>query len=257
MRKLPSSGAMLTAPRRVARDAAYATGLPKVINRSRLESAGDICFIWIPKAAGTSIYSWLRSEVGMLKLKNPIAVRGGFPQCGPVTFGHLDYSELLRRGWVDREFDKRAFKFAFVRNPYDRAISLYVYLARGRHVSGSFKDFLRTVAHGVHRVGLYNRRGLSQCNPQVHWLIGPDGQWLVDRLFRTERFDSEVGALGREIGARPVILHENVSKRPGWVASAYGDDESVALVREIYREDFAALGYSEDPHARSSRNPEG
>lgn len=85
-------------------------------------------FVWIPKNAG----SRLHRLVGGSRLLDIHAVCYRFAVKGMVTFGHMDYAMLVDRGFVFRRFYGSAFKFAFCRNPYDLAVSLFSYLQRGR-----------------------------------------------------------------------------------------------------------------------------
>lgn len=232
--------------RRLYRFSVYSSRLPRQVNLLRTQGAQDVLFIWIPKAAGTSIYSWLKDEIGMLKLKEPFAVRGGFPGRGPVTFGHMDLSLLVNSGLVEESFVDRAFCFAIVRNPFARARSLFSYLrARGR-VEGDLTDFLRNVAQGVEPLGLYNSRGLSQANPQCRWLLRADGRSYANAIWKLEELQEHMSRLRAALGAQgqPEVLNKSPD------SSDRLAPRDVDLIRRIYREDFDTFGYSLDPDVR-------
>jgi len=226
----------------------YLTGVEKLRNRLNPHSDRDLWFIWIPKSAGTSVYTWLEAELGMPKLKLPYQVKGGFPQRGPVTFGHLSTEALLREGLVSRAYFERSYKFAFVRNPYERAVSLFYYLRRLDQVaaSESFTDFLSRVADEAPAIGLFNWRGLSQASPQTAWLLDVDGKMLADEVFRVENFDQACATLAGKLGIGLSIKHENRSERQVGSADLYRDGRAADLVRRIYRSDFEQLGYDPD-----------
>ncbi|PKP85270.1 MAG: hypothetical protein CVT80_03535 [Alphaproteobacteria bacterium HGW-Alphaproteobacteria-2] len=229
--------------RRANRFAAYSSGLPRLINRFRARRSRDVLFIWVPKAAGTSIYNWLHAEIGMLKLKEPFAVRGGFPGRGPVTFGHMDVSLLIERGLVKETFVDHALCFALVRNPFSRAVSLYKYLHERRRVTGDLTDFLEVVAQGVEAVGLYNSVGLSQANPQCRWLFRRSGHLFPHKIWKVEELEQRIPEIRACIGVEhaPAFLN----KSSGRVPELSGRD--IDLIRSIYEEDFERLGYSVDP----------
>lgn len=229
--------------RRASRFVAYSSGVPRLLNRYRAGKSRDVLFIWVPKAAGTSVYNWLHAEMGMLKLKEPFAVRGGFPGRGPVTFGHMDVSLLIERGLVKEAFVKHALCFALVRNPFSRAVSLYNYLHERRRVTGDFTNFLEVVAQGIEPVGLYNSVGLSQANPQCRWLLRRDGDLLPGRIWKLEELEQRIPEIRACIGIENAPAFLNKSARS--VQELTGRDTD--LIRSIYHEDFERLGYSADP----------
>lgn len=194
-------------------------------------------FIWIPKTAGTSIFSLLDAP----KLKSLHLARFRFPNRGIVTFGHMDYAELVRRGVVSAAFDRTAFKFAFCRNPYERAVSLFHYVQRYGVLTEdeTFLSFCRRLAAGeCDDIGLYNVKGLSQCNPQARWLRDVE----LDFLGRVEDMEADTrrlaGRLGLDVSTAP---HLNASSREDY--RAYFCDESRQIVQQFYAEDFDRFGY--------------
>src|SRR5690606_13707863 len=86
-------------------------------------------FVWVPKTAGTSLWELLADNGGQ-KYTDPHEARWSFPGRGLVTFGHADLAALVAEGVVDAGFVAGAHRFAVVRDPFDRAISLYEYLRR-------------------------------------------------------------------------------------------------------------------------------
>lgn len=224
-------------------------GAMKFINSWRTRNQPNICFIWIPKTAGTSVFKWLQSAIGMKGYFRLDYVRGAFPNHGPATFGHMNYIDLLDEGLVRREYDQSAFKFAFVRNPYDRAVSLYYYLARvGTLDSGmSFKAFLQRIDRGVEPVGLYNVKGLSQCNPQVDWICDKEDKVWVEHLAYMEAYSEHIDFLSEKLGIPSMVRHENQTPRKQAISDLYADRECVELMKNIYRKDFEILGYDTNP----------
>ena len=196
-------------------------------------------FLWIPKNAGSSLYRL----VGGSRLLDIHAVRYRFAGKGMVTFGHMDYAMLVDRGFVSRRFDGSAFKFAFCRNPYDRAVSLFSYLQTGPHVSvnDSFLDFCRRLKHpGCEPIGLYNSRGLSQCNPQVRWIE----RIKIDFIGRFELLEEGALRLQDNLGLKSSRLpHLNKSQSLQVEYKAQFCEESKHIVEDVYREDFEHFGY--------------
>jgi hypothetical protein len=208
---------------------------------SRISAAGrrNAVFIWIPKNAGTSVWTALRRPP---KLLNVSRVRHRFAQRGLVTFGHMDYAGLRNRGFISEEFDRTAFKFCFTRNPFDRAVSLFKYLKSSRKKipeHWTFLDFCRHLrGNPVDPIGLYNVCKLSQCNPQVRWIENVE----FDFIGKQENLDQDLSAVAEWIEMkRDPLKRLNSSSRSG--SGSYYCDESLDIVRDLYREDFELLEY--------------
>lgn len=136
----------------------------------------NLLFVWIPKTAGTTLFNTLRDALGMQK-RQSIELFLSFPQRGAVTFGHVSYLDLLALGIVSKDFHESAYKFAFVRNPYDRAISLFNYFKEHERINRnrSFSAFLDDIHISCPPIGMYNVCGISQANPQANWICGGQG----------------------------------------------------------------------------------
>ncbi len=203
----------------------------------------DMVFIWIPKTAGQSVFNFLNQELGMEKLKTGNHALS-FPNKGSVTFGHLHYLSLLEFGIVSEDFHNRAFKFSFVRNPYSRVASLYNYLTRRDLIDGQcFDRFLDSVFLRP-PVGLYNRIGLSQTNPQTDWLMGDAGAFLVDMIFKVEDLDGFASYFEKQHSLKFVKLERlNASEQVITVDAITGNMERTGKINEMYARDFDLLGY--------------
>lgn len=215
--------------------------------RRKLARTPDMVFLWIPKAAGTSVFEFLAREVGMQKLKDPHDFLS-FPNRGAVTFGHAHYLSLRRANVVTDRYHDRAFKFALIRNPYSRAASLYNYLVRinGLEKDCSFDSFLDRVRLRRPPVGVYNVSGLSQTNPQVDWLIGEDGEIIADRVFRVEEMDQFLSYISDRYAisaGKPELV--NTSPSAVRIDGIFARRDRIEKINEIYRRDFRLLGYEE------------
>jgi hypothetical protein len=155
----------------------------------------------------------------------------------------MDYHALVSKGWVSEEFDRSAFKFAFLRNPYSRAVSLYFYLKSKRFpAEWSFGDFCRMLERDrVDPIELKNSKGLVQCNPQVRWLE----HLRMDFLGRSETVDQDFALIQGQLGL-PRVTVPRLNKSTKTDYRELYDQKNRKLVLEFYREDFDLLGYSED-----------
>jgi hypothetical protein len=216
--------------------------MAKLWNQARLSAKfDDSIFIWIPKNAGTSVYTILH-QYGLIKLNTTRDIRLCFRNSGRVTFGHMAVNSLIELGLVSQEFVDGAFKFAVGRNPYIRAISLYRYLSGNVllnwHRQPTFHQFIRLIADGHYdRVGAYNARGISLCSPQVDWLRD---NW-PDKLYNIENLDEFVADICRRWCIDEMSVPRlNVS---GDNAAVQLSREEKVLIKKIYAEDFETFGY--------------
>jgi len=202
-------------------------------------------FIWIPKNAGTSIYRTIEKNINNLHditWAKELATVIKFKQKGIVSFGHMDYSLLIKKGYVSQEFDDGAFKFCFSRNPYDRAVSLFSYLKKNKIVKDKcFLDFCINLKNNkCESIGLYNRRGLSQCNPQITWIENIKNIDYTSKIESFNRdYDKIMNILNIKIHTMPSL---NKSKHDDY--KSYYSSESKKIIKEIYEEDFDCFGYS-------------
>lgn len=148
---------------------------------------------------------------------------------------HFTASEI-RNEMPAAAFEK-AFKFTFVRNPWDWQVSNYAYA-------------LQTPAHGQHEIirelgsfEAYIRYQHEQRAPaQSTFIFDDTGKQLVDFVGRFENLDTDFKAVCEKIGVRADLPVLNVSKRRrDW--RSYYTDETRELVEELFRSDFERFGY--------------
>ena len=177
-----------------------------------------------------------------------------------------------RKGW---DWDSY-FKFAFVRNPWDRALSQYLYLKRrtesGRNgwrlpirpLSGfpawceqSPSEYSSVeLEQGFHRLAPEGRarratreKALNQLkhlkavwNDQWSWLAEPGGGLLVDSVGRYEALEEDFAAICQLIGIRAGLPVLNTTAH-----GHYRDHYSEAaqrVVGERFQRDVRAFGYA-------------
>ena len=134
------------------------------------------------------------------------------------------------------------YKFAFVRNPWDRIVSQFSYMQQ----RPDLMDFLGMTSDTefMAYLELIRRKEHVQWMPQVRFLLDQDGSLLVDRIGRLESFDEDCeqifSALGLPLDRLPG--HVNRSKRRPFQAY-YSDDEIIEVVADIFSEDISFLGY--------------
>ena len=202
----------------------------------------ECLFIWVPKAAGTSIFESLYRNYGCMKRKD-ISSAKKFKNQGSISFGHISVAHLLKNEFVSKDYFQRAYKFCFVRNPWDRAVSLHRYFHdRVSGYSFTFPAFLERLKEGITPVGLYNNSGMSMCNPQTSWVLDADGNPLADFVGRFEQLERDWGKVCAQLGKELPLGHANRGKHDHY-KTYYKDRAMRKLVREIYISDVETFGY--------------
>ena len=137
------------------------------------------------------------------------------------------------------------YKFAFVRNPWDRVVSQFAYMQQrpdlmdyvGMSQETEFKAYLELIQQKEH----------VQWMPQHRFLLDEDGTLLVDQIGRLESLRTDFSSILAKLNLNKSaqLTHANRSDRQP-IAEYYNDRESVEMVADIYSEDIELFGYCFD-----------
>lgn len=145
------------------------------------------------------------------------------------------------------------FRFATVRNPFDRLVSVYYFdLRYYRTPFGTFSDFIlglpRTLANETRSSGRHHLPMVDYC------FI--DGASVIDERVRFEHFATDMKKIEERVG-RPLTLNwintATSPDRPKLPASEIYTPAMVRVMREVYADDFEAFGYAPDPPSGTAR----
>jgi len=230
-------------------------------------------FVHIPKTAGKSVEQvFLRLASERRRTGALLLHRNTDPQLGPPRLAHLTASEYLHYGYVTSKEIHCYFKFAFVRNPWERMVSEYRW--RFPDSRPDFKTFLfkhfPTSDDDCHLSGRDHYRHVL---PQCDFVFDKDGQQLVDFIGRFENLQQDFDhvchrlALGptqlsyvNKSSSKPVLrllpgaVRRKINKlfavkipgtaKPGsknyW---EYYDDEASECVKRVYARDISTFNY--------------
>ena len=164
---------------------------------------------------------------------------------------YLQHASLATtRAVVGTSTFERSFTFSIVRDPYARLASVFNYNYK-QHMKtfGSFETFVRNLP----RLATSERalRGAHPI-PQIRY-THQDGKQALDFIGKFEQLDVAMSELEKRMNLdEPVRLPPPKPRRvlPEHAATmASYDDEMIAIMQEVYREDFDLLGYPDTPIA--------
>lgn len=161
----------------------------------------------------------------------------------PGDFGNRTGRELI----PDPEWHS-SFKFTFVRNPYDRAVSAYHMF---QHRFPTFREFIRFLSkvdvrkHRVtHTMPIKQYVHTEDCIVH-HCSAYTNPKYLLTEMDFTGKLESlqtDFDVIRRRIGSGTQTLpHRNKTKHKNYVE--YYDNETQRIVADVYAADFAYCGY--------------
>lgn len=185
-------------------------------------------FVHIPKTGGISLK---KSLFGYSSPLPHLSVRDY-----KVIFGQTTY--------------KNYFKFSFVRNPWDKILSAYIYLKMGRCTTrdkewadmnlGSYKDFESFVKSWVNPKNIHT---YVHFVPQYRFICDRNLVPEVDFVGHFENFEKDFKDIQEILGLHSQLQHLNKSNR----ARNYQDyytQETREIIAHVYRRDIEIFGYN-------------
>ena len=207
----------------------------------KISEENNFAFIHIAKAAGSSI-SRLLEPYCIAERKNPLIKL--FSKTGAVPNWkwhhyriHAPLSVLEQR--MPQKLYNKMIKFAVVRNPWDRLVSLYHFKKQGKGRQyritqrlGNFSNWLRWMGN------------MPDNNPyklQVNMLKQRDGSLGVDQILRFESLEQQWDELSKTIGVTGKLPKINSSKHDQW--QEYYSNDDADYVEKIWKEDIKTFEY--------------
>lgn len=184
----------------------------------------ECIFFHIPKTAGLAVSEALFGNHGA---------------------GHITV-EAARVVFGRRRFQSY-FKFAFVRNPWDRLVSAYHYLRAGHPTSPiavdlqKCRDFQEFVTELLHDPRVASEQHIQ---PQHQFVTDSRGRLAVDFVGRFERLAEDFAYIADRVHPGAALGVTNPSRHEGY--RTYYSDVTRAIVGEFYHRDIALFGYKFD-----------
>ena len=200
-----------------------------------IDNVHKVIFIHIPKCAGETI----RKLLGEKEQELYDDQRG-------IERRHAT-AQQIRDFYTNGEFD-RYFKFAIVRNPYERMVSAYHYLNLRVGVIGPFEDYISQ--RGVYQLtedsGKIERTLIAPIS-LYDYLYGSDGNILVDYIGRFESLRGELHHIFKELGLPTDRIGYTWKHRGHY--DHYSQYYTNKIADEVYRQyekDFDTFHYSKE-----------
>ena len=198
-------------------------------------------FFAVPKTGTHSIRQALRPHLAdedMEQVGLFVQKRFPFPQLSAIGHGHLGVQQV--RPVLGDEVFATYFKFAFVRNPYDRFISYCAFMSRQ---TGQFEASPRAFMRHVIRDQPPLQHILFR--PQHEMLCDADGSLAMDQVGRVETMQADYDAICARIGIPSERLGQvNASSHRPY--TEYYDEELRTLVAGMYARDLELFDYRFD-----------
>lgn len=197
-------------------------------------------FVDIPRTSSSSIKSELGRKFGpAFGKKNVVETDFATDQLIPDHVPAREMRTLLGPSDWDQ-----LFTFTFVRNPFDRILSLYHYLQKVQELPGSwsFSEFIDRFANAdanAHIFGAPHIR-LTACE----YILDKDGTVLVDNVYRFEDRATGIAKVGARVGFPELgSLHIQKATPEGREYRMSYDDKSREQVTHFFRRDLSLFDY--------------
>lgn len=197
-------------------------------------------FAAVPKTGTHSVRQALREQLGDRDVEQVgLFVDKRFPwgELASIQHGHLSLRQV--RPYLGEQAFSDYFKFAFVRNPFDRFVSYCAFMLRGGDL---FQERPREVMRHFLFVQPPENHILFQ--PQASLLVGENGETLLtDGIGRVEDMQGSYDAICARLGMKSRPLDRvNGSKHGDY--RQYYDQPLIDGVAARYAQDLELFGYS-------------
>ena len=201
-------------------------------------------FVHIPKTGGTSVEDAIWGSNHGKRTVDQLwmgVIRPGYNKYQTGGLQHLLASQIRQE--VGAETFDNYFKFTFVRNPWDKVVSQYLYVKKRPMIMKSmgidrgtpFSKYVESLArdHQVH----------VQSFEQWQFLLDDHSRSMVDFIGRFENLDSDFQTVAETIGIPGTRLPHKMKNWWRKKYQQYYDERTVQLISEIYAKDIELFGY--------------
>lgn len=193
----------------------------------------DAIFLHVQKAGGTSMESALCRGLGYDFSGSEWDANLVFGWHEGVFTQHCTLHEMIERRYCTRKFAFSAFKFCFVRNPYDRMVSYYTWMMDSPEFRVHFPLFDYFVANYESASG----KMFPEMLPQSAYSID------CDFVGRFERLADDYGVVCSRLGCVSALPVLNKSRRELPTYRDYYSVKSRERVGVLFASELREYGY--------------
>ena len=215
-----------------------------------IDTTKKFIFIHIPKTAGTSIRETLKMSCDdyLEELDNDLEKR----LFRKSLFRHRRLRVIMNSKYsIDKNF-KDYYKFAFVRNPWDRTVSKFHY----------YKDYgdkiIKAIPNLTEKMSIYMKCSFDEFvslhspqyrskywnlqHNQMDYIVDSKQKVDVDFIGRYENLQNDYDTICNTIGIPKIQLsHNNKSNHKHY--SEYYTEETKAIIGRVFKKDIKVFGY--------------
>jgi chondroitin 4-sulfotransferase 11 len=184
---------------------------------------GTVLFIHIPKTGGTSINA-------ALNFPKPNLNRG--------IKKHYRWCRIKPK--LDPQIWQSAFKFCFVRNPWNRLFSHYRF--RKKKPRFSKTEHFKTFEYWL-KYELTQNTKIGKLRPQLDWIKDEEGNIDMDFIGRFEQLHTDFETVCQKNHIQVDLPHREKSFPPIDYKKQY-NTQMIDLVAQFYQEDIAYFQYT-------------
>jgi len=207
----------------------------------------NFIFFHVPKAAGSSVTKALNKNlVGDVKMnENNKSLKEFLSKRNKLWPNHATCAEI--KAFLGDNAYNSYFKFCFVRNPWDRLVSLYHYTVQKEAKIYAEKNLsLPEFSQDIMDAGSFEKWITSgKFGTAQYYFLSANNKLLVDYVGRSENLQADFSYICGLLGMPNIILpKENTSKHKKYLE--YYNEETSQIVAERYAKDIELFGYTFD-----------
>jgi hypothetical protein len=198
-------------------------------------------FTAIPKTATHAIRFALRPHLGEEDLEQVgLFIKKAFPfkETAGIPHGHIKCKEI--KPLLTPEIWDNYFKFAIVRNPYDRFVSYCAFTNLNN------PDFVKNPQSYMYRALLDKKTHKSLWFiPQHEYITNEEGELIVDYVGRQEELENSYQHVCEKLNI-PFQQLDKINASSHKPYQEYFNDELTEMVYEYYKTDFINFNYNKN-----------